>query len=437
MKSVHLTTAWHASSGGVATFYRALVAEANRRRHQIRLIVPGDADHQEEMGPYGRIYTVRAPRSPFDENYRFFAPQHYLFPWTQIARILQAEQPDLLEVCDKTSLPYLASYIRSPYFEKPDRPTVVGLSCERLDDNVRNYLTTHPLGQRFASWFMKSIYFPAFDHHFAVSDHTASELQAASKGHKLQRAVWIRPMGVDNVLFHPGRKSPEARQKIQWLSGEDESTILLLYAGRLATEKNLDLLADTMDHLATDHLSKNSLSGRAERYHLLIAGGGADRERFQARCERTGVSVTFLGHLANREFLADLYANVDIFLHPNPREPFGIAPLEAMAAGTPVVLPRFGGLTSFANSQNAWLTDPTGERFADAVQQIVQNPELRRQRTTAGRKTAEDHSWPAIAGEYLDLYQRVHLLRKGGVSLQELQPAFCSTPGNWLGREVS
>ncbi len=46
--------------------------------------------------------------------------------------------------------------------------------------------------------------------------------------------------------------------------------------------------------------------------------------------------VTYLGHEADRRRLADLYANVDVFLHPNPREPFGIAPLEAMASGDAV-----------------------------------------------------------------------------------------------------
>ena len=47
--------------------------------------------------------------------------------------------------------------------------------------------------------------------------------------------------------------------------------------------------------------------------------------------------VHFLGHLPDRRQLASLYANADVFVHPNPREPFGIGPLEAMASGLPLV----------------------------------------------------------------------------------------------------
>lgn len=48
------------------------------------------------------------------------------------------------------------------------------------------------------------------------------------------------------------------------------------------------------------------------------------------RCGRRGLRhITFLGHIADRETLADHYAEADVFLHANPREPIGIAPLEA------------------------------------------------------------------------------------------------------------
>jgi alpha-1,6-mannosyltransferase len=52
-----------------------------------------------------------------------------------------------------------------------------------------------------------------------------------------------------------------------------------------------------------------------------------------------------LGYIADRELLADILANCDVFLHPNPHEPFGIAPLEAMASRLALVAPDSGGVS--------------------------------------------------------------------------------------------
>ncbi len=87
------------------------------------------------------------------------------------------------------------------------------------------------------------------------------------------------------------------------------------------------------------------------KYHLVIAGDGPKADWLIASLQEfASGQFSFLGHITEKEKLADLYANADIFIHPNPREPFGIAPLEAMSSGTPVVVPNSGGVLSYANS---------------------------------------------------------------------------------------
>jgi glycosyltransferase involved in cell wall biosynthesis len=113
-----------------------------------------------------------------------------------------------------------------------------------------------------------------------------------------------------------------------------------------------------------------------------------------------------LGHL-DKEVLADYYANADIFVHPNPREPFGIAPLEAMASGVPTLAPNGGGILSYATNENAWLVEPTGEKFAEAVREIIEKPELRKLKTEKALETARSNTWKVSTDRLLATYDRI------------------------------
>jgi len=181
LKTLHLTNSWHETSGGIATFYRALMDAANRRGHSIRLVVPGEDDRVEETGEFGRIYHVKAPRARFNSQYRMIYPRQFLPAGSSLQRILAAERPDLVEICDKYTLNYLGALLRRGLLRTLDfRPIVVGLSCERMDDNFRTYVGRIPFARRFCAAYMRWIYFPFFDHHIANSAYTAEELRAAS-----------------------------------------------------------------------------------------------------------------------------------------------------------------------------------------------------------------------------------------------------------------
>ena len=425
MKTLHLTNSWHAASGGISTFYLAVLEEANRTGHEMRLVVPGDATSTEEVGAFGRIYYIEAPRAPFNPSYRVIYPQRYLLPGTALQRILNDERPDLVEVSEKYTMPYFAGLLRTGRLPGVRfRPTVVGLSCERMDENLAAYLTQSKRGREFCAWYMKWVYFPMFDHHVTVSPHVAGELVEASKGHKVRRGIWTAPMGVDCERFTPVLRSEAGREELRLKLGAPAGATLLLYAGRLAREKNLQLLVETMARLP------------AAEYWLAVAGEGQCRAQLQEEFGERGISnVTFLGHVGDKSLLASYYANADIFLHPNPREPFGIAPLEAMASGLALVAPNSGGVTEYANGQNAWLMPATGEAFAAAVQSIREQCADTRERRKQARLTAEKFRWAAAAARYLQLYREIHEITTGRRSVEN-STAIWSTAGNAFGRET-
>lgn len=427
MKTLHLTNAWHPASGGIATFYRALLEAANREGHFMRLVVPGESTRVEEAGPFGRIYYLESPHAPFDTNYRILYPHRFLFPGTAIQRILNEERPDLVEISEKYSLIYLGGLLRTRRLPGVSlRPAVVGVSHERMDRNMAVYLNRSAVARGFCRLYMRWIYFPMFDHHITVSRHIAEELIPASRGHKVRRGIWVCPMGVDCELFHPARRSADSRQRLLTSLNASGETTILLYAGRLSPEKNLALLVDMMSRLECGD------------FLLLIAGAGIELDELRHRCVRRNLqNVFFLGHIGDRDALADLYANADIFVHPNPREPFGIAPLEAMAAGLAVIAPNSGGLVSYANESNAWLANPNPEEFAAAARLIRADAPGRRRKTAAARATAEAFHWRHITTGLLQLYRDIAATARDRRSTPKLSPHWWSTPGDLLGREIS
>lgn len=401
IKTLHLTNAYHPTSGGIRTFYRALLDCANDERRRMRLVVPGNEDAVEEVGGFGRIYFVRSPPAPaFDRRYRMIMPSAYLSPSGRVRDILRCEQPDLVEICDKYSLFYLAALLRKRLVHGVKRPVLVGLSCERMDDNMSAYLSSSAAGRGFARRYIRHAYGPPFDAHIANSEYTADELRR-SLGDRAPEFITVAPMGVDARSFGPAHRDLAYRRRLLADCGGTADSALLLYAGRVSPEKNVGLLVDMMSAL----VRRSRASDRD--YRLVIAGDGPMVSTLAADAERRAPGrVRAIGPIQGRPLLARLYASADAFVHPNPREPFGIAPLEAMASRVPVVLPNAGGVLTYATPRNAWLAAPDGESFALVVSSAVctMDPE----RLAAAADVACSFDWPGVTSRFFKLYDALH-----------------------------
>jgi alpha-1,6-mannosyltransferase len=420
IKTLHLTNCWHSESGGISTFYRELLRGAARHERQIRLVVPGTCNRVEDCGSFAKIYHVQGRPSRLSPGYRLLMPHQFLLPHAPLREILDDERPELVECCDRYTLNYLAGALRRGWLMGHSyRPAVVGLQCERMDDNMATYITRRPVAKSFCRWYLRWLQFPLFDHHIAVSDYVASELHEVAQGHDVRRGVWVMSHGVASGHFRPELRSPELRTRLELRCGAPEGSSLLLYVGRLAPEKNLELLVETMAML------EESSPGA---FHLVVGGEGALRPTLERECARRVPGATcFLGHIGDRQRLAEIYANCDIFVHPNPREPFGIAPLEAMASGLALVAPSSGGVPHYANASNAWLTEATPEAFAHAVREIHDDPAERAARQSAARATAERFDWENAIARYLALYDELYALVRDSRREPALAPAFFST----------
>ena len=428
LKSVHITNYYHKNSGGISTAYDRLLEAANRHRRFVRLIVPGAGDAQEEIGEYGRIYYVKANPAPvFDKRYRLLLPFHYLTGDAPIRKILETEMPDIIEIGEKYTLSLLAGVIRKGYLKSLNRPMLVHFSCERMDDNLRAFVS----GAKPFRWFSQRVIgnyiFPMFDYHLANSDYTAQEMIDAVAPEKNKRRseaffnfcwrffqasnipfaerVFVNNCGADAHLFDVKRKNPTARQAILTEAKFPENATVLLYAGRLSPEKNVKLLPQVLKSL----LGFYNYDTQHREYRLLIVGSGPQADWLKAELEKAAPGkFKFFGHVSDKEKMADIYANSDIFLHPNPREPFGIGPLEAMASGLPVVAPDSGGVLSYATQDNAWLVEADTEGYFAAVRDVFNDDEKRAAKIRNAIETARIHTWENSTDRLFALYDALH-----------------------------
>lgn len=423
LKSVHITNYYHKNSGGISTSFNNLLAAAGRHRRYVTLIVPGETETIEQVNEFAKIYYVPAPQSPiFDKRYRIILPWQYMPNDSPIRKILLTEKPDIVEVTDKYTISMLGAMVRLGKFKQLGRPLLVHFSCERMDDNIGSFLSGGGGGKWFARRVMGNYNFPIFDYHIANSPYTAEEFyNSVEKSANPKRSdrffnwcwrkfkaprvpiaerIFVCPRGVNVEQFSPDRKSDAVKREMRERANIPENAVVLLYAGRISPEKNVGLLPDFMEILAKDSIKD---------FRLLVAGAGPKADWLREETEkRIPHKIIQLGHL-DKETLSNYYANADVFVHPNPREPFGIAPLEAMASGTPTLAPNAGGLLAYANNENAWLVAPTAENFAAAVREIVNDEDLRRRKIEkafeAVRANTREISTDRLLATYDKMYE--------------------------------
>lgn len=398
IKTLHITNSYHQFSGGISTFYRALLESANRHGRQMSLVVPGDQTRTETVSEFARIHFVRSPQAPsFDRRYRLLMPTKYLpFFDGELTRILLAEKPDLVEICDKYSVSWMAGLLRRGWLSGLQRTVLVGMNCERMDDNVSAFITDSNLGRSLSQFYLGHLYIPLFDYHIANSDYTAAELLSAMTP-KHPREVRVLPMGAQVAEFAAAIPNETKRRQLMAQVNGNENSRLLLYAGRLSPEKNVPLLSKLIERLADDN------------FRLVVAGSGPLADWLESEFNRYAPGkAVLLGHVQDRQALINLYANCDAFVHPNPREPFGIAPLEAMAAGLPLIAPNSGGVLSYADDTNAWLAEPNADAFVAAVKSVFTDASVRKDKLARARWAAEQFTWPEVADRFFALYDELH-----------------------------
>ncbi|HPU49970.1 MAG TPA: glycosyltransferase [Burkholderiaceae bacterium] len=247
------------------------------------------------------------------------------------------------------------------------------------------------------------------------------------------------PCGVDTQAFRPGDKAA-ARQRL----GLPADRFLMLHLGRLVRRKGLDNVIEAMARMAPGNDA-----------HLLVVGGTSPEpdERLTPEIGRLrdlaaghGLAdrVEFVGRLEHAE-LPDWYVAADVFVSTPTYEPFGIAPLEAMACGLPVVGSRVGGMEhTVINGLTGFLVPPMDpDALAERLDVLRGNPEIGARMGSSGvGRVRRYYTWTQVAEQLACVYADVaaaHKLRaaRGAaaeISVRAVPDLSRSLPGPHLPR---
>jgi glycosyltransferase involved in cell wall biosynthesis len=324
----------------VALTLSKLINQLSLRRHTIQLIRPRQDKHDtgNEHAGWSEILLRGLPIPRYPQLKLGFPSKKSLIKAWSIKR------PDLVHIATEGPLGWsalqAARVLRLPV-------------TSDFRTNFHSYSRHYGVG-----WLSKPIvaYLRKFHNRTLCTmvPTQALKAQLQASGFENLRVV---ARGVDAQLFNPDKRSADLRAEWQ----ADDNTVVLLSVGRLAAEKNLDLIVNTYQALVQ--------SGRSVK--LVFAGDGPYRAKLQADCPQ----AIFMGMCSHTE-LAVIYASSDLFLFPSLTETFGNVTLEAMASGTPVLAFDCAAATELIEDQkNGWLVP--GESAQDYVRKalaLTQNP---------------------------------------------------------------
>ncbi|MEU3891754.1 glycosyltransferase family 1 protein [Streptomyces sp. NPDC029041] len=254
--------------------------------------------------------------------------------------------------------------------------------------DLAGYARTYMGAGESAAWRRIRAVHGAADLTLAPSSSALHDLES----HGVPR-VRLWPRGVDTERFRPERRD-EALRRALAPNGE----LIVGYVGRLAPEKQVELLAGAC-----------GLQG----VRVVVVGDGPSRPGL----EQALPGAVFLGRRTGDD-LARVFASFDVFAHTGPFETFCQTVQEAMASGLPVVAPAAGGPLDLVAHGHTGLLVPPGDATAvrDAVRSLAADAALRAAYGTAGRATVEGRTWAAVGDQLIGHYAQVLAGRRTAVA---------------------
>jgi alpha-1,6-mannosyltransferase len=370
----HIANLYGPKSGGLRTTMDELSAEYARQGNSVLLVVPGKNYSSESTGLVTRI-TIAAPIIPFSGGYRI------ILKTNKVIEQLEKFGPDVIEISDRTTLLRVARWAG-----RHDLPTTF-FAHERVDGVVKSFAGFLPFQKSLVRQWNR-ITRDSVGRIVATTNFAAQEfLQLGLKveGEAGSKLVSV-PLGVNLEKFD----SNYSRLLTEDIELPDN---YILACTRLSKEKDPFFLLEIA----------REIKKRKLEIPLLIAGSGPLEKKMLSVIESEGLDVSLLGFITDKASLSQIMAGATSFLAVGPIETFGLAALETLASGTPVICRAEAAISEIISADSGRALPRSASQWVDAITdfELGDRDEVR----SFARKRAEEFTWQETADQLLNFYR--------------------------------
>ena len=350
--------------GGVLAHVSQLSRQFTLLGHEVKILAPYTPG-REQAGEGDYIPIGRSVPVPYGGSLARISLS--VGSYKQVRQVLDREQFDIVHTHEPLA-PVLPLYA-----VQYSQATNVG-TFHACYSSARRYRLTHRL---LRPWFDRL--------HGCIAVSPGAYENARTY---FDRDFRIIPNGIDLERFSDVQPFPHL----------DDGKFNLLFVGRMEARKGLRYLLEAYAQLKWDY----------PQLRLIVVGpGNLDADCWRVMSERNLQDVVFTGSVP----MADIpryYASCHVFCAPaTGQESFGIVLLEAMASCKPIVAARNRGYSAVVRHRHQALMAPTkdSEALAEAIRELIEDPDLREQLAFNGREDVQRYDWSVVADEVMDYYQ--------------------------------
>jgi alpha-1,6-mannosyltransferase len=368
----HIANMYGPKSGGLRTAMISLSREYEINGHEILLVVPGKENSRTRVGNVTTV-TVSSPVIPFSGGYRIILNS------SVVIRLVKNFSAEILEISDRTTLLRV-----SRWAQRRSIPTIF-FAHERVDGVINAFGRFLP-GKKIVARLWNTFTAASVDRIVATTKFASEEF--VDLGMVLNGSQLINiPLGVDLQLFHPSQSS----KAITLVNEIPENFIFA--CTRLSKEKDPLFLLEIA----------RELKKRGSELTLVIAGSGPYETRMIETINREGLPVVVLGFVSDKELVSTLMAKAQVFLAVGPIETFGLAALESLASGTPVVCRKEAAISEIISPLCGAALIKNRTLWVDAIEYFSLMDPI--ERADLARSRAEEFSWSNSALQLLALHE--------------------------------
>jgi len=228
----------------------------------------------------------------------------------------------------------------------------------------------------------------------AYTAHCTAAIDFVEKNLGTSRKMILTPAGIDINSFNPQL----IKDSVYLKDGDPK----LLTVARLHEYKGIEYLMKALRNTVQE----------AREIKLYILGKGPEKKKLEKLAKDMEIenNVFFMNIAIPNHEMPKLYSECDIYVQPSIIEPFGIAVLEAMACGKPVVGTKTGGMLDTIVDGVTGFSVPPGDagELYGAIIRLVKDSDLRLKMGENARKEALRYDWKRIAQRYLDVVSSIH-----------------------------